>query len=281
MVIERKNNGPYLLQDRNGEFLRNRIAAHRMKSCDVDESLAESKVVKAILNHRLVNNKQEYLVAWSHTDETTWEPYANFDDVDIIRRYWGQVATADKIRATPTPTLAALSIPTYSAPERRARLDQLPCRKHFQFATISERIELMQSYPEWFYSNFCCCERTARYEFMQPPYGPQHCQQTPSPSISHVSMSAPEPIHNLHDYLRTLNRASTLARGNVVISNSSSQVTQTEHETSDSSLETKVGPLKTKSSQIRNKPVARMKPNRKSFKHEARLSTSRDAWCLS
>ena len=89
-VIRRNTGGAYILQDKTGALLNRNIPASQMRAILVqDDDDDESYVVEAIIDHRGPANKREFLVKWRgySSEENSWEPYSNFDDVSCIRKY--------------------------------------------------------------------------------------------------------------------------------------------------------------------------------------------------
>ena len=55
-----------------------------------EEKRPRSYAVEKILRHRGAEGAREYLVRWEgfEADRDTWEPETNFDDQQVIQRYW-------------------------------------------------------------------------------------------------------------------------------------------------------------------------------------------------
>ena len=88
-VVERTRGGSYRLTDETGALLQRSYAPSQMKLISRDpETVTDAYEVKTILASRTVQGVQEYLVEWkgNAADQNTWVPYANFQDVDIVRQ---------------------------------------------------------------------------------------------------------------------------------------------------------------------------------------------------
>ncbi|KAE9345811.1 hypothetical protein PF008_g8582 [Phytophthora fragariae] len=91
-VIRVNAGGAYVLQGQTGSLLGRNYALSQLKPVPAPQydDLPRSLVVKSILNHRGEPNARQYLVHWAgFPDEAdSWEPPSQFDDVEVIRRYW-------------------------------------------------------------------------------------------------------------------------------------------------------------------------------------------------
>jgi hypothetical protein len=97
-VVDCTRAGNYTLVDSKKDLLKRPVPVDQMKlvalpqEADVDTS--QSYVVEDLLDHRGADGAREYLVKWAgySDDHNSWEPEGNFDDVDVIRRYWERVS---------------------------------------------------------------------------------------------------------------------------------------------------------------------------------------------
>jgi hypothetical protein len=103
-VLSRDRNGAYSLLDSTGRMLARKVPKTQMKfvAAPPEPELAravvavEGKVpersysVDKILKHRGSEGAREYLVRWEGcgSDQDSWEPERNFDDQQVIQRYW-------------------------------------------------------------------------------------------------------------------------------------------------------------------------------------------------
>ena len=89
-VLRRTAGGSYVLQDSTGALLsRNSPPDHLKLISFAPDMDYQSHEVLAILNHRGTYNSREYLVKWKNpTLKDTWIKQSDFDDYDIIRKYW-------------------------------------------------------------------------------------------------------------------------------------------------------------------------------------------------
>ena len=53
-----------------------------------DETRSLSHVINRIIDHRGDKNHREYLVEWQEDDEQEWVKAEDFDDHEIISKYW-------------------------------------------------------------------------------------------------------------------------------------------------------------------------------------------------
>ncbi|KAI8319064.1 hypothetical protein GQ54DRAFT_299643 [Martensiomyces pterosporus] len=91
-VLRRTQGGSYELQDLDGETLSRRYPPRDLipiSSSDIftEESFEVDKIIK----HRKDNNGEfEYKVRWKGyaPSDDTWEPFANFNSVTPIDKYW-------------------------------------------------------------------------------------------------------------------------------------------------------------------------------------------------
>jgi hypothetical protein len=109
-VIRQTKGGAYVLQDHDGKELSRKMTIQMLKLADdrmpseegdedrkkvekVDKDKNEHFEVLGILDHRkMQGNKNEYRVRWKGYKKAndTWEPEENFDDLDVIKKYWNQ-----------------------------------------------------------------------------------------------------------------------------------------------------------------------------------------------
>jgi hypothetical protein len=85
-VVRRTRGGTYQLLDADGTLLPRNYAPSQLKVVSDDTSFAPTAAVLAILDHRTVHGQHEYLTQW-HDSTTSWVPYADFQDTELIRAY--------------------------------------------------------------------------------------------------------------------------------------------------------------------------------------------------
>ena len=87
--IMRKTRGnTYELMDTDQKLLGRNYAPQQLAIISRDMKPSElTYEINKILDHRVRNNQDEYLVSWKGYDEETWVPYKDFQDVEIIRKY--------------------------------------------------------------------------------------------------------------------------------------------------------------------------------------------------
>jgi len=90
-VVKRTHGGSYVLQDNNGALLSRNFPPSALKLISQEPIMAgDTYEIQAVLDHRGEGNNREYLVQWKGYDqsENSWEPFQNFQDIDVIRQYW-------------------------------------------------------------------------------------------------------------------------------------------------------------------------------------------------
>ena len=101
-VVRRNRGGAYVLRDHLGELLKRTVPADQLKLVKrmADETVIEvsSHEIKEIKKHRYNEKKKpEYFVVWKDPSLIpSWEPVDNFDDIDVIRKYWNKVRPTRK-----------------------------------------------------------------------------------------------------------------------------------------------------------------------------------------
>ena len=101
-VIRQNRGGAYILKDKLGETLKRTVPADQLKLVKRhgDDAFIESPTfeVATITNHRYDDKKRfEYYVEWKDKNiEPSWEPVANFHDIDVIKQYWKKVRPTRK-----------------------------------------------------------------------------------------------------------------------------------------------------------------------------------------
>ncbi|KAE8991261.1 hypothetical protein PR001_g21278 [Phytophthora rubi] len=130
-VIRVNAGGAYVLQGQTGSLLGRNYALSQLKPVPAPQydDLPRSLVVKSILNHRGEPNARQYLVHWAgFPDEAdSWEPPSQFDDVEVIRRYWKNRSASRSVGITVAhrrTTQLAATIET-APPERRSSRGRL------------------------------------------------------------------------------------------------------------------------------------------------------------
>ncbi len=94
VVVRRNRGGAYVLKDQLGETLKRTVPADKLKLVQRKGNNAvieaPSYRIKNITDHRTASNKKmEYFVVWADKNiESSWEPVENFDDVNVIKKYW-------------------------------------------------------------------------------------------------------------------------------------------------------------------------------------------------
>lgn len=96
IIVRRNRGGAYVLRDKVGETLKRTVPSDQLKLIHRkgDDAVFDmpSLKIKNIASHRTGENKTtEYLVVWKdpHT-EPSWEPVSNFDDINVIKKYWSE-----------------------------------------------------------------------------------------------------------------------------------------------------------------------------------------------
>jgi transposase InsO family protein len=90
-VIRKTRGGSYILEDRNGTILSSRFAPSQLKRTAVTEKdETNENIFEAIkiVDHRGTPNNYEFLVAWKHTPQRTWEPQQNILSNRLLKKYW-------------------------------------------------------------------------------------------------------------------------------------------------------------------------------------------------
>ena len=97
---------------------RNSLPDHLKLISYAPDSSSQSYEVQAILNHRGNYNSCEYLVKWKNSSfKDAWIKHTDFDDLDIIRRYWKRrsitdsTLVGDNVVTTPTPRMQSKTKP--------------------------------------------------------------------------------------------------------------------------------------------------------------------------
>ncbi len=97
LVVRRNRGGAYILRDKLGETLKRTVPADQLKLIKRENGDAvietTSYEIAKITDHRTNKHKKfEYYVHWKDPNiEPGWEPVENFDDVEVIRKYWKSV----------------------------------------------------------------------------------------------------------------------------------------------------------------------------------------------
>jgi len=137
-VVRRSQGGAYVLKDTRGDILDRHVPIDQLKVLsskekkakqalidqDGDEKQAPTEVsyeVEKIVDHKGDNpSNYEFLVKWKNYDssENTWEPLENFEDREVINRYW-------KSLTQPASTSSSSSLPKSSTNESRRKRRRL------------------------------------------------------------------------------------------------------------------------------------------------------------
>jgi hypothetical protein len=104
----------FVLQDSTLSILARNVPAEQLKLCAVDVPFGDSVQVEAIINHRVTNNKKEYLVRWARldADHDEWVKEKDFDDLGIIADYWKRTGTFRTSNSTTTTTTVQPQVST-------------------------------------------------------------------------------------------------------------------------------------------------------------------------
>jgi hypothetical protein len=92
-IINKTKNGTYILEDLEGQLLPRNYPSSFLIPLSSDPQFGQSSYeISAIIDHKKTSNGYKYLVRWKNytKDEDTWEPEDNFDDVEIINKYWNR-----------------------------------------------------------------------------------------------------------------------------------------------------------------------------------------------
>ena len=88
--------GSYEMTDDVGTTIRRPISHLKVipQPSDADKARKDTYIIDHIVKHRGTPGAYQYLVSWKgySTDEDTWEDASNFNDHEIIDRYWKQLA---------------------------------------------------------------------------------------------------------------------------------------------------------------------------------------------
>ena len=89
-VVEKTKGGSYRLLGKDGQLLKRAFPPEQLKLVAQDEDASSSYVVEKITNHRKRLGAYQYFVKWQgySEEDSTWEAASQFDDVEVIRRYW-------------------------------------------------------------------------------------------------------------------------------------------------------------------------------------------------
>jgi transposase InsO family protein len=97
-VIRRARNGGYVLRDATGDILDRHVPVDQLKlvskqprSSDTEDNIY---VVRKIVDHRGQEGEWEFLVDWQGYKEKTWEAESQFQDYDVIKKYWETTASS-------------------------------------------------------------------------------------------------------------------------------------------------------------------------------------------
>ncbi|KAJ3282423.1 hypothetical protein HDU79_009937, partial [Rhizoclosmatium sp. JEL0117] len=90
-VVKRTKGGTYSLLDRDGHVLHRDYAPQQLKliSSDLSDDWFATGEVADILEHQEIDGANVYLVQWKNLpkDQTSWVPYADFQDTTILQDY--------------------------------------------------------------------------------------------------------------------------------------------------------------------------------------------------
>jgi hypothetical protein len=139
-VVRRSQGGAYVLRDTTGDILDRHVPIDQLKVLSSKEKKAKQALlepdqdgeekqvptevsyeVEKIVDHRGDNpSNYEFLVKWKNyaSSENTWEPLENFEDREVIDRYW-------KSLTQPTSTSSSSSSAKTSTNESRSKRRRL------------------------------------------------------------------------------------------------------------------------------------------------------------
>jgi hypothetical protein len=80
-------NGSYVLRDAEGDIVDHTVPVDQLKVAN-DDVMDNVYVVQAIEDVRGEAGNYEYLVQWKGYDERTWVKQSDFNDQEIVRRFW-------------------------------------------------------------------------------------------------------------------------------------------------------------------------------------------------
>ena len=96
-IVRRNRGGAYVLKDRLGELLKRAVPADQLKLVHRRGEDAAIRLpsyeIQEISDHRYGRNRRpEYFVVWKDKNlQPGWEPVENFDDINVIKKYWKRV----------------------------------------------------------------------------------------------------------------------------------------------------------------------------------------------
>ena len=86
--MKKTRGGTYELMDSDQRLLARNYAPQQLAVISQDiRALELINEIDRVLDHRVRDNQEEYLVSWKGYGEQTWVPYKDFQDVAIVRRY--------------------------------------------------------------------------------------------------------------------------------------------------------------------------------------------------
>ena len=88
-VVERTNNGNYILRDQIGQIMNKSYPLEKLKLSS-DQNDTQIYAIEKIIDDRIKNNIQEYFVKWKNypDSENSWERENNFVSMRPIHQYW-------------------------------------------------------------------------------------------------------------------------------------------------------------------------------------------------
>ena len=94
-IIRKTQGGSYELADLDGSILKRRYPPRDLIPISNNDIFQEeSYEIDSIIDHRYnPNNEIEYKVKWKgySSDNDSWEPFANFNSITLIDKYWNQL----------------------------------------------------------------------------------------------------------------------------------------------------------------------------------------------
>jgi hypothetical protein len=90
-VMRKVCGGAYILMGSDGKLLNRNVAPSQMKAVSMDATTFPTThlVIKQIKEVRQKDGHKEYLVEWGSEDkEDSWVPVEDFDDLDLIQRFY-------------------------------------------------------------------------------------------------------------------------------------------------------------------------------------------------
>jgi hypothetical protein len=147
-VLHRNKGGAYLLQDTDGNTMHRNFTPSELKlvSHEPDDTNTSYQVEK-ILDHTGKPGSYKYLVKWKgyKKSESTWEPVENFDDINIIAKYWKDYRSRQPDKPEKIPQTNPTQQPTEKSTPKKAKKDTRPIEKPPQRASLPRAAKRKQT----------------------------------------------------------------------------------------------------------------------------------------